>query len=53
MDPVDKAVGEHDEKGELDNVVPESRAVCGGVVEFSVPLDFKPENRRGEEGHDW
>jgi hypothetical protein len=53
VDPVYEAVGEHDEERELDNVIPESWAVCGGVVELAVTLDFKPEYGGGEERHNW
>jgi len=43
VDPVDKAVGEGDEEGELQDVVPEARTVSGGVVHFGVAADFEEE----------
>ena len=45
MDPVDAEIGEDEEDGELEEVVPESRALLGRVVELAVPADF--------EAHQW
>lgn len=52
VDPVDAEVGEDNEEGELDDVVPDSRAFCGGVVHLAVSTDLGDEEGRGEDAHD-
>nr|POE65074.1 hypothetical protein CFP56_34742 [Quercus suber] len=62
VDPVDAEVGEHDEDGELDDVVPATHpfeermgeaGLGDGVVDEAVATDFGDEEGDGEDGHDW
>ncbi len=51
VDKVDEAVGEEEEKGELEEVVPGEGRVRGAVEELGVAADFAEEEGCGEEGH--
>lgn len=52
VNPVDAEVGEHDEEGKLDDVVPHAGALLGLVIHFAVAAHFGDEEGRGEDGHD-
>jgi len=52
VDPVDEAIGEGDEEGELHNVVPQPWPVGGGIVHFAVAADFEEEGGHGEQSHE-
>ncbi len=47
VDEVDEAVGEEEEEGELQEVVPGEGRFGGGVVELGVAADFGEEEGRG------
>jgi len=51
VDEVDEAVGEEEEEGELEEVVPGEGRFGGCVVELGVAADFGEEEGRGEQGH--
>ena len=51
VDPVDEEVGEGNEDGELQIVVPESGPLDGGVVHFGVATHFQREEGDREDGH--
>lgn len=53
MNPVDAEVGKDEEEGELEDVVPHSGTIGGGVVELSVAADFEEEERGSDDGHNW
>lgn len=52
MSPVDAEVGKDEEQRELEVVVPEARALLGGVVELAIAVDLSKEDRSSNEGHD-
>jgi len=51
MDPVDETIRKRDKERELQNVVPQPRTVCCGVVHFRVSLDFEEKARNGQDGN--
>lgn len=51
VDPVDEEVGEGNEDGELQIVVPESGPLGGGVEHFGVATHFQHEEGDREDGH--
>ena len=52
MDPVDAEVGEDEEDGELEEVVPHAGALLGGVVKLAVASNLEAHEGRGAEGHE-
>lgn len=53
MDPVDAEVGEEQEKRELKDVVPHSRTFLGTIVQLAIASDFKEEEGRSADSHEW
>lgn len=51
MHPVDAEVGEEQKQRELQDFVPQPRAVGDGVVHFGVAADFAEDEGQSEEGH--
>lgn len=54
MNPVDAEVGEDEKDGELEEVVPKSWTLLGGVVELAVASNLEPHERscgQRHEGH--
>ena len=51
VDPVDAEVGEEQEDGELEDVVPEARAVRSVVVQLAEAADLGEEAGDGTDGH--
>ena len=51
VDPVNAEVGEHEEEGELHDVVPHARGVFETVVYLGVAANLEEEERGGEDGH--
>lgn len=52
VNPVDPEIGEDEEEGELEDVVPQARSLGGDVVELAEAADFEQEERRSEERHE-
>lgn len=52
VDPVDAEIGEDDEEGELDDVIPHARAILSCIVHLAVSADLGDEERHGAETHD-
>jgi hypothetical protein len=51
VDVVDEKIGKHEEKGELGNVVPPSRALIYGIVYLGVAANLEQKERGGQNGH--
>lgn len=51
VDQVDHGVGEEDEEGVLQPLVPLAGALRGRVVELGIAVDFEQPERRRQEGH--
>ena len=52
MNPIDGEVGKKEKEGELEPVIPHSRAVRSDVVHLAVSPYFSEEKRNGTHGHD-
>lgn len=53
VNEVDEKVGEEEEERELEPLVPCSRTVSGGVVEFGVALELGSKADRSQKRHQW
>ncbi|KAB8349513.1 hypothetical protein FH972_023539 [Carpinus fangiana] len=51
VDPVDEEVGEADEEGDLQDVVPQAWAVGGAAVHLRVAAHLEEKGRQSAEGH--
>jgi hypothetical protein len=51
VNPVDAEVGEDEEQRVLENVVPEARAILGGVVKLAVAANLEEEDASRDEGN--
>ena len=51
VDEIHQAVGEEDEKRELQEVIPHAGAVLECVVQLGVALELQPEAGRRQQGH--
>ncbi len=52
MDPVDAEIGEENEEGELNDVVPRKRCFRRQIVQLGVTTYLSQHARCGEEGHE-
>ena len=52
VDPVDTKVGETDENGELQNVVPHARPIRCCIIQLRVSTNLAQEEGEREDGHD-